>query len=48
MLDEGVQIEVAPNRAGAVIMTGNQVMRSFGGIHCMTLDEGRGNDKSDL
>ncbi len=37
MLDEGVQIKVAPNRAGAVIMTGNQVLHSFGGIHCIDI-----------
>ncbi len=41
MLDEGVQIEVAPNRAGAVVMTKNQAMRCFGGIHACTLDEGK-------
>ncbi|MFL5592294.1 MAG: beta-galactosidase [Ktedonobacteraceae bacterium] len=35
MLDEGVQIEIAPNRAGAVMMKGNQIIHSFGGIHRM-------------
>ena len=35
MLDEDVQIEIAPNRAGAVMMKGNQIIHSFGGIHRM-------------
>ncbi len=31
-LDEGIHIEVAPNRAGAVIMKNNSVVHTFGGV----------------
>jgi hypothetical protein len=39
MLDEGVQIEIAPNRAGAVMIKDSLIMHTFGGIRCIFDEE---------
>ncbi|HEY7419650.1 MAG TPA: beta-galactosidase, partial [Ktedonobacteraceae bacterium] len=34
-LDEGIQITVDPNRAGALILRKDQAIQTFGGLHCV-------------